>query len=226
MASEIFELFDEYSFASLYDHFNAWVACDDFYLNKACEIGGSVLDLGCGTGVLACRIAAEGLSVVGVDPAEGMLRVARSRPGARNVAWIKGNAQDLRLEQRFDLICMDGHAYQVLLTDEDALAALRTAAHHLNPKGQFVFETRNPLVRTWLSWTADNVQNLADIPALGRIEESADAIAHPSTDIIELVHRYRFTDAGNERFARSGVRFIGQKRLAELISEAGLAASA
>ncbi len=73
------------SFALLYDHFNLWDSGDDFYLGLAREIGGFVLDLGCGTGMLACRIAQDGLSVTGVDPAEGMLRVARSRRGAERV---------------------------------------------------------------------------------------------------------------------------------------------
>jgi SAM-dependent methyltransferase len=82
------EVFENFEFASVYDPFNAWSASDDFYLGTAREIGGRVLDLGCGTGMLACRIAAAGLPVVGVDPAAGMLRVARARPGSERVTWV------------------------------------------------------------------------------------------------------------------------------------------
>jgi SAM-dependent methyltransferase len=103
------EVFEDQFLASLHDHFNTWGADDDFYLQLAREIGGRVFDLGCGTGMLACRIAQEGLSVTGADPAEGMLRVARSRQGTEQVSWIKADGQALRLSLRFDLIYMTGY---------------------------------------------------------------------------------------------------------------------
>ena len=40
--------------AGLYDLFNPWMVCDDFYKARAVASGGPVLDLGCGTGMLAC----------------------------------------------------------------------------------------------------------------------------------------------------------------------------
>src|SRR5258706_438514 len=95
------EVFEEVFLASLYDHFNTWDASDEFYLALARESHGHVLDLGGGTGMLACRIAQEGLSVIGADPAEGMLRVARSRQGTERVSWIKADGQTLRLPLRF-----------------------------------------------------------------------------------------------------------------------------
>ena len=75
------EVFETEFFASLYDCFNTWSVSDDFYLHHAVAAGGPVLDLGCGTGMLACRMALNGLDVTGVDPSEAMLRVARSRAG-------------------------------------------------------------------------------------------------------------------------------------------------
>src|SRR3984893_6826027 len=131
------EVFEEVFLASLYDHFNTWDACDEFYLALARESHGHVLDLGCGTGMLACRIAQEGLSVIGADPAEGMLRVARSRQGTERVSWIKADGQTLRLPLRFALIYMTGHAFQALLTDDDAIAVLRTVHDHLTKDGRF-----------------------------------------------------------------------------------------
>ena len=35
----------------------------------------SVIDLGCGTGTLACRLAAHGKEVVGIDPAGASLKI-------------------------------------------------------------------------------------------------------------------------------------------------------
>jgi predicted TPR repeat methyltransferase len=95
------EVFEQGPLAALYDYFNPWGAGDEFYLRLARESGGRVLDLGCGTGMLACRMAQEGMSVTGVDPAEGMLCVARSRPGNERVAWVKAHGQSLRVQQPF-----------------------------------------------------------------------------------------------------------------------------
>lgn len=121
------DVFEEEFFASLYDCVNPWSVSDDFYVDRAVEGGGPVLDLGCGTGMLACGIAAKGLSVTGVDPAEAMLRIARTRPGGDKVNWIKSDGQSLRLPQRFNFIYMSGHAFQALLKDDDAVELLRVA---------------------------------------------------------------------------------------------------
>ncbi len=132
--TEAVDVFDDPLLASVYDDLDPWAASDEIYLGLARETGGAALDLGCGTGRLACRIAAEGLEVVGADAAGGMLGVARSRPGTEAVAWVQSDAQSLRLARRFDLIVMTGHAFQALLSDADARAVLETAAHHLRPR--------------------------------------------------------------------------------------------
>jgi len=201
------EVFERESLAEFYDYFNPWDACDEFYLGLARESSGNVLDLGCGTGMLACRIAREGLSVTGVDPAEGMLRVARSRRGNERVSWIKAYGQSLCLPQHFDLIYMTGHAFQALLTDDDATALLRTVHDHLSKDGRFAFETRNPARRAWLSWTPDRRKS-AMTEAHGRIEEFFDTMADPETGILEIVHHYRLLDADRVITGRSRLRFI------------------
>jgi SAM-dependent methyltransferase len=47
----------------------------------------TLVDLGCGTGLLAAAAAREARRVVGVDPSPAMLDVARSRSGA--VEWVE-----------------------------------------------------------------------------------------------------------------------------------------
>jgi SAM-dependent methyltransferase len=221
MLQQTDEVFGDEFLASLYDYFNPWDACDEFYLGLASETGGRVLDLGCGTGRLACRIAQEGLSVTGADPAEGMLRVARSRRRTERVSWVKADGQSLRLPLRFDLICMTGHAFQTLLTDDDAIAVLRNVHDHLTKDGRFAFETRNPAKRAWLSWTPDR-RKLAMTADHGRIEEFFDAVADPQTGIVDIVHHYRFLETEKLIVGRSRLRFIDEGHLMRLLAAAKL----
>ncbi len=216
------EIFDDAFFASIYDLFNEWDAWDDFYLDMALEIGGDVLDLGCGTGRLACRMAAEGLNVTGADPAAGMLRVARSRTGNERVTWVQSDGQSLRLAERFDFVYMTGHAFQTMLTDAEAVALLTAVAAHLKPHGRFVFDTRNPAAKAWLDWTPDGPRAVVDGGDRGRIEEINDTAADPATGIVEIIHRYRFLDTGAERVGHSRIRFIDRDHLAGLVDQAGL----
>lgn len=218
------EIFEDAVFTSLYDYFNTWDACDEFYLSLARECGGPVLDLGCGTGMLACRIGREGLEVVGVDPAEGMLRVARSRDGAERVSWIKAHGQTLRLSMRFNLIYMTGHAFQALLSDEDAVAVLRTVNDHLSETGTFAFETRNPARRPWLSWTPSN-RRVAKTAEHGRIEQFHKVVVQEG-GIVDIAHHYHFVDSDKTVVGSSRLRFIDQHHLMRLLDTAKLVPTA
>ena len=220
------DVFEQEFFASLYDCVNPWSVSDDFYVDHANQSGGPVLDLGCGTGMLACGIAAKGLDVTAVDPAEAMLRIARTRPGGDKVNWIQSDGQSLRLPQRFNFIYMTGHAIQQLLTDDDAVGLLRAAADHLLPDGRFVFETRNPAAQAWLSWTPEHSKRTARCPQHGRLSFFYDAQFEPTTGIVTIGEHYHLLDTGVQRAGCNRIRFIDQERLARLLANAGLAAVA
>lgn len=70
--------------AVLYDSFDDSDRPDlDAYVAIAAEVGAQrVIDVGCGTGILAIQLSAIGIDVVGVDPAKASLDVARHKEGA------------------------------------------------------------------------------------------------------------------------------------------------
>jgi SAM-dependent methyltransferase len=75
--------------------------------------GERVLDLACGTGIVARRMAAmvgTGGRVAGVDVNPAMLDVARAAPGSATITWQQGNGMSLDLaDGGFDLVvCQQG----------------------------------------------------------------------------------------------------------------------
>lgn len=66
----------------------------------------SVLDLGCGTGEIARRIAPRAECVDAIDPSAGMLAKGRSLPGGSvaNIAWIHGSAERATFHGPYGLV--------------------------------------------------------------------------------------------------------------------------
>ena len=161
-------LYRDPALAQFYDVANQWGLDFDFCVSLASDAN-SVLDLGCGTGELAAALAGH-RRVTGVDPAAAMLEVARQRPGGENVRWIEADARCVRLGEQFDLVVLTGHAFQVFLTTDDQKAALATIAAHLSPSGRFVFDSRNPNLRTWEGRNRHNSLHRLEHPQLGTVE--------------------------------------------------------
>jgi SAM-dependent methyltransferase len=98
----------------------------------------SVLDLCCGTGLLAGELIALGYTVVGVDASEAMLALARGRLGA-DVALSRMTLPDLTVDGVFDAaVCtFDGFNY---LSPNDLRLTIAAVALRLRPDGWFVFD--------------------------------------------------------------------------------------
>lgn len=138
----------------LYDLDNPDGPDHDFYRALAdSRDARSILDLGCGTGILTVTLAAEGRRVVGVDPSASMLAFARARPGGERVEWIEGDTEVLP-EARFDLILMTGNVAQHI-PDPAWMLTLRRLRAVAAPGALLAFESRNPEARAWESWTQE-----------------------------------------------------------------------
>jgi 2-polyprenyl-3-methyl-5-hydroxy-6-metoxy-1,4-benzoquinol methylase len=160
-------IFAEPRLAEVYDPLDPDRSDLDAYVAMVEEFGArSVLDIGCGTGTLACLLARRGLPVTAVDPAAASLEIARTKPGADRVRWVRGYATDLPRLQ-VDLVTMTGNVAQVFLTDAEWAATLRAAHAALGPDGRLVFETRDPAARAWLEWNRHRSYRRAVVPGVG-----------------------------------------------------------
>lgn len=140
--------------ANLYDALDNDRSDLDAYVAIADEVGAStVVDIGCGTGSLAVRLASLRRTVIGVDPAGASLDVARAKPLAERVTWVHDDSTALAGRGvHADLVVMTGNVAQVFVSDEDWCSTLAAVHGCLHRGGWFVFETRRPEVRDWEGW--------------------------------------------------------------------------
>jgi ubiquinone/menaquinone biosynthesis C-methylase UbiE len=206
--------------AALYDALNPPGDDTDFYLSLPGQPPQTILDMGCGTGLLACAFAARGHQVTGADPAAAMLAVARGRPGGDQVRWIETDAAGLSVPTRFDLVVLTGHVFQLLLGDDDVRAALDTLGRHLAPGGRIAFETRNPEVREWQYWTPRETRQRIETTA-GPADVHYD-ISSVTGQLVSYETCIRFPD-GERVVVPDTLRFMDQAELAGFLTEAGLA---
>ncbi|QBJ97700.1 class I SAM-dependent methyltransferase [Rhodococcus sp. ABRD24] len=215
-------LYDDPVMASFYDLENGWSSSDAVCLSLAAK-SDSVLDFGCGTGTLACAIATRhGISVTGVDPAEAMLDLARSKSGSEHVHWVRGDSRTVRLDRRFDLIVMTGHAFQVFLSDDDRMNVLANAARHLADGGRLVFDSRNPARKEWLEWNREESMRQIMHPEHGETMAWNDVDVDERTGIVTYGTHYRPCASDLTYSAHSSIAFPGRDLIAAQIDRAGL----
>jgi ubiquinone/menaquinone biosynthesis C-methylase UbiE len=214
------QLYRDPQLADFYDLENNWGKDDDYCRNLAATAS-SVLDLGCGTGRLATALVSDKRSVVGVDPAGAMLSIARAKTDRVN--WIEADARELRLDRRFDLILLTGHAFQVFTNEADQIAVLNTIAKHLTPNGRFTFDSRNPLAKEWLEWGPEESRRNLIHPHHGEIEAWNTVHQNQATENVTYHSHYLVSTTGQLFSAESSIRFTPKVQLATMIVDCGLA---
>jgi SAM-dependent methyltransferase len=105
--------------------------------------GERVVDLGCGTGNAATAAAARGSEVIGVDPAERLLEVARARVAKEQtrVSFVSGHAASIPVEDAsVDAIV----SVFALIFAPDPAAAAAEMSRVVAPTGRIVFSAWVP----------------------------------------------------------------------------------
>ena len=129
----------EYQHPELYDLENPDFEPDGLlYLAIAREMGGAILELGCGTGRFTIPLAQQGLEITGLDIAPEMLAAARRKAGALPIQWVEADARYFQLNRQFKFIFESGGTFMHMLSNDDQLAFLAHVRRHLAPGGRFV----------------------------------------------------------------------------------------
>lgn len=217
MADQIFE---NPRLVAVYDAFDGQRRDLDHYISIVTELKAkSVLDIGCGTGCFACLLGSQGVEVTGLEPARASLDFARSKPDAKHVRWILGDATNIP-PIAVDLAFMTGNVAQVFLTDQswdETLVSIRKALH---PNGHLVFEVRNPANRAWTEWTREKTYTVLDIPGTGRVKSWCE-VTEVSNEVVSFRWTYVFESDGEIITSDSTLRFRERRAIEESLMRAG-----
>ncbi|MDD1656061.1 MAG: methyltransferase domain-containing protein [Methanomicrobiales archaeon] len=185
----------------------------------------SVLDLGCGTGSHALRLARMGYRVTGVDLSPHMLSLAGEKARAQGLSLplIPGDIRTIRVEGTFDAAVMMFAVLGYQTGDDDVRAALGNARRHLRKGGLFVADiwygpavlAQRPGERT-LEMPAPGGKILRE--SSGRLDEK-EHLCHVHFRLQE-VHAGRQASVTEEEHR---MRYFFPRELEDFLSRAGFA---
>jgi SAM-dependent methyltransferase len=163
-------------YAQLYD---AWVTDWDGEVDFYRELiqysplqSHGVLEVACGTGRVAMRLAKDGMDVTGFDLSPELLDIAHVKSlGLSNVHWVLGDMRTFEIGKKFGFVISPGHSFQFMTTPDDQVKCLAQIKRHLIPNGILVLHVDHQD----FGWIASLLKNEKPV------YRKSDIIAHPTT---------------------------------------------
>lgn len=113
-----------------------------------------VLDVCCGTGLLAKSLGERGIQVVGVDSSSKMIEQAtRNCQNIPLTQFAVCKMTEIAFDSGFDLVVCSFDSINYLLKPDDLLKFFNRVALSLKPEGQFVFDSNT--LFSYSSWTQE-----------------------------------------------------------------------
>ncbi|WP_296558212.1 class I SAM-dependent methyltransferase [uncultured Acetobacterium sp.] len=140
MYEEFAQVYDELMKEIDYSKWSDYI--QRLFLNSKREIK-TVLEFGCGTGNITCKLGQMGLNMTAVDLSEAMLTVAdekADRMGLKNIQFYLGDMSNFQINQTFDAVisCCDSVNY---LPDLEALQSFFLSSYEcLESEGLLLFD--------------------------------------------------------------------------------------
>ncbi len=120
----------------------------EFILSKTnLKARSKILDVPCGTGRHAYRLAKKGFSVTGIDISDACLNIAKTEWNHKNIEYRSGNMNDLSAFKGYDLALNLFSSFGYFATDKQNQQVLKQLYNSLSANGQLVISTIN---RNWL----------------------------------------------------------------------------
>ena len=205
-----------------------------FYLDYARQQQGEVLELGCGTGRVALKLAEEGFSVTGLDLSDQMLDIFREKLEqqpelADRVELIHGNMADFSIGRKFSLITAPFRAFQAVTDQKDIEGILSCVREHLAVSGVFIVNVfkpfAEPLDESWCREETyiDEITDKSTGARIARYEcreriDTLNQVIYPY-----LAYVVTYADGRSERLTEYlQMKYYYSDQLRDLVENAGL----
>ena len=169
----------------------------------------SILDIACGTGEHAARLAAHGFTVDGVDLDPAFIRIAREKhPAGR---FFQADMSDVHLPYRYDAVLCLFSSIGYLQTLDRVNAAFACFSEHLAPGGVLVVEPWFP------PGVLDPARVTTNVAEAGGTRIVRTSRVEVDGEQSRLVFDYEIADVSGTRTARE-VHHLGLFPTADLLS--------
>ena len=113
-----------------------------FYCERAGEVDGPILELGCGTGRVLVPICGTGKDIEGLDVSGEMLAICRRKLARKGLSakLLRQDCADFDTGRRYSMIFMSGGSFQLLAAPGQAESCLARVHSHLSPGGRFLLD--------------------------------------------------------------------------------------
>ena len=149
--------------------------------------GDVILDVGCGSGVLAARLAEHsGTEVIGIDANEDAIRFSKQKFSKPNLSFYHGLIDDINLQDNFaDKIAFLEVIEHISL--EQASEVINNFYRYLRHEGRLVITTPNAnSLWPFIEWTLDSLR------LVPHMAEDQHVIIYRPVQIVELGQRAGF----------------------------------
>jgi len=107
-------------------------------INSSSWKGKSVLDVGCGTGGFAFKIAKKGAKVLGIDYSKEAIKIASEQHKHKNLQFLHADINK-NLSGKYDIITSIGTLEHM----DNPLKILKSFKKHLSPRGKIIITSPN-----------------------------------------------------------------------------------
>jgi SAM-dependent methyltransferase len=211
----------EYSDPKLYDAENSDFEPDGpFILSLAKQLGGKVLELGCGTGRVTIPLAESGVEIVGLDVVPGMVDLAQKKSGELQIEWVVADVRTFQLGRKFQLIFESGSVFHHMLTRQDQEAYLARVREHLEDDGRLVLSLFLPKPRNLTSSEEEEEWFVAEHPDGYEVRVSGIDKYDPMRQVKTETAYRRWTDEGGNtktQVAPLSLRYVFPQEMEALL---------
>ncbi len=196
-----------------------------FWLDMASQYSGSILTLFCGAGRIAIPLAEKGYQVIGIDISDSMLKEARRR--CSQVKWIKADASNFDLNQKFSLVIIPLNSLAHLTELEAFENCLKCIRNHLEPNGRLVIDLENfcsqENIDFFLSKTRHLYSVYPDQDGKGIVVVTCETELNLFEQICKLKLFFKLLGQVKEDYEEVILRFYSPKELETLLGYNGFA---